>query len=195
MSKNGKNNGGGDGSSAKEVRDMQDRYAEARIAGNGKDAAKAIAGYAPTGTDIEKPGSQCSARIRMALQKKGIDEDSLAGEYAAGISLAKQEGSRDQNLMAHVQYLKSICYLLGYGRKETPTVAVQINNNPSLSQDLAAGEIAELTRLLREEISGRDAGGVHEADVIDGDSKPHPGVGKPASDVRQAGGGGGARSW
>src|SRR6185295_279107 len=136
------------------------KYAEARVAGAGEKEAKEIAGYAES-TRINKieRSHTVSKEIRRVLEEKGITDETLAAEYAKGMELAKQDGSKDKNLSAHAQYLKQLGFLLGHS-KNTPSVAVQINNHSGTSKQLEPGRVERLVELLEAELSRRDVDGV-----------------------------------
>lgn len=167
------------------------KYAEARVDGKNGEESKRIAGYSETTHphQIEKPGSLASNKIREVLEKRGINEEWLAKEYEDGIELSKRDGAKDKSLMAHVQYLRSIGYLLGH-HKQSPSVAVQINNHPAETKPVDLGTVKELFRLVEEELGRREPGAVLSGSAGASDPKPFDGVDSPVIDAQDIGGGG-----
>lgn len=172
--------------SAEEVDKMQDLYVAARLDGNSQKDSREIAGYGKTNNNnLEAPGHPVREKIDAALKAKGIDVDFLAKEYSEGIQMARVDGARDKDLNSHAQYLKQLGFLMGFA-KQQPSVAVQINNtNPQpSSSEIDPAAVARLVDLVREEITMRDSGGVHESHSGDADSQTHPGMDRPSEETR-----------
>lgn len=188
---------GGNGKTAKEIQEMQDKYVEARINGHTVKESTEIAGYGSgvQANKIERLGGQVHNKMVRALADRGITEESIASEYVKGIEESKKSGAKERDLNAHVQYLKQLGYLLGY-HKQGPQVAVQINNtqqapefDPSRIGELV-NEVSGLIEFLQEEISSRKSGGVHEGDIRTQDTAAHPGVVDATTEAQAPSGGG-----
>ena len=156
---------------------QQNKYAAARLEGKSTEQAKAISGYSPntSSSNIERIGGPVHTKIVQALEAKGITDDFLATQYQQGIEASQRIGAREKDLHSHAQYLSQIGFLMGYA-KNTPSVAVQINNTTSANQGDDADTIAELLRLVGEEIELRQSGEVHEANSGIEDSASHTGM-------------------
>jgi len=168
------------------------KYAEARvIEGATPLEAKRIAGYADSTSQnkLEKPDSLAGRKISQILADEGINDEWLAKEYKVGIELSKRDGAKDKGLMAHVQYLRSIGYLLGH-HKSSPSVAVQINNHPAETKPVDLGTVKELFRLVEEELGRREPGTVFSGSPEPGDPKAHQRMDQPTIDAEDVGGGG-----
>ena len=184
---------------------MAEKYVEARIEGHNKKKSKEIAGYAEgtKTTDIERPGGPVARKMLDALKKKGIDENYLAKEYVEGIDLAKQPDAKGRDGNAHAKYLFQVAHLLGYGKKENPQVAIQVNNGKqseeldedsirrsiAKTEELAEG-FARLTKMVEKAIGDRNASGVSEGDSGTGNPPSHSRVVEPIIEAEEAGGGG-----
>lgn len=163
--------------------EAQDLYVKARIDGKTKSEAKEIAGYSQ-GTHaryIERPGSPIANKMQKALEARGIDEEYLAKNYEEGIAEARSAQGRVGDYNAYFKGLLQLSYLLGYGRKENPTVAIQLNDNRSISIDQGTIEgsldrLQALTGILEGRTSEDQAGGIHEADSGAKDWSASPGV-------------------
>lgn len=163
-----------------ECEKMADKYVEARLAGKPRIEARTIAGYSEKThiRQIERKDGPVANKMSEALEKRGITEEMLAQEYAEGLAQSKQPGAKNADYASHAKYLFQLGTLLGYGRKEVPAVAVQINNGASEAPDSRrleelAGRLEGLLGALEEEIGSRGAEELHEGDPGAGDSKAH----------------------
>lgn len=162
----------------------QDKYVDARLEGHSKIESTELAGYA-AGTkpsQVDHPGSPAALKLEKALAERGLNEEFLAKEYAEGIQAAKQPGAREKDLNAYSQLLKQLGFLMGHGKRETPQVAVQINNGVSRPEDDAPAtrdliaEVAALVTVLASQVGKDQQLGVH-------DGNPGPASGKASSRV------------
>jgi len=167
---------------------MEDRYLAARFEGREPRDAARIAGYSENTkiNEIERVGGPVDRKLQAALQKARMDEEWLVGEYEKGIE--KVMGA-DPNFdgQAHAKYLLQLSYLMGHGKRNTPAVAVQINNQPGGKAGCVDGDdperLADLiseTRNLLEDVRAvlrqNGPGDVHEGDSALNDAGTHPGV-------------------
>lgn len=174
--------------------DMAKTYAEAVVV-NGlkpREAAR-VAGYSENTkiAEIERKGGPAELKIRAALEAHGIDETSLAKEYAEGLRRSKEDGAKDRDHNAHAKYLLQLGYLLGHGRS-APSVAVQINQGAAVSDDPDGlkgllGLIAERLEAVETEICRRDVPGVHDRDAGPSDAAAHDGVVEAAEGEPESG--------
>jgi len=180
------------------TKERAERYIEKRTQGlKARDAARQ-AGYSDlTRIDqIERIGGPVATRMAQALQKKGIDEDYVAGKYKEYLDLCKEDGAKQKDLNAASQLLRNLGFLLGYGTKG-PQVAVQINNNQGRSEeddpagvrDLAE-QIGELVKMVKTEVSNRDASSLPPGDTGTGHSQAHQGVVELTPEEQEDGSGG-----
>ncbi len=185
-----------------ETEKKQDRFVKA-IVDHKKSptAARDIAGYSDRThvRSILRPDGPVYRKVRAALAKKGITIDTWANEYADGLRLAKTPGSRDLNLNAHAQYQKQLGQFFSDGPpKETPQVAVQINNTNG--SDVGGDDPARAERLERQmqaliaaieaEEERRRSGEVHAERPGVGDAGACPGVVDVVADEEEPLGGG-----
>lgn len=162
------------------VNKMATKYVEARIAGRSKKESKRIAGYAPTTKiqNIERPGGPVANKMVEALEAHGITEERIAAEYAEGLEKSKQPGAREADFNSHSKYLLQLAYLKGYGKKDAPAVALQINTGTSREDDSGrlegfAERLDWLLGALEKEIGRREPGGLHAGDPGDQNSQAH----------------------
>ena len=183
----------------KVIEKLQDKYVEARLAGNTKQASAKIAGYAPTTKEsqIEKPGSPAHEKIIAALAARGLDESYLAGAYAKGIPESITPKGKTGDYNAYFKGLLQLGYLLGHGKRDTPAALVQINTGGGLGLDPErSAELLERVEAVCKALEARagDVGlrGVHEGVLGDEDPGACEGMGEPAPEPQELGGGGGA---
>lgn len=178
----------------------QKKYVEARIEGKTGEEAKKIAGYAKGYTvgNLQATGGAVDTLMAKTLKEKGITEEFLAEKYIKGLELAYSDGAREKDVNGAAQLLKQLGYLLGYGRREVPSVAVQINNGPSgpvddpgTTRELIA-EIAGLVEVLQVQVGKDQQHGVHAGDSGAANADAHTGMVEPSGQASPSGGGGGA---
>lgn len=132
---------------------MQDKYVEAKLAGHTKAESRSIAGYAPVTqtAQIERPNGPVALKLAKALQERGIDEDFLVDKYQKGLEESPTERGRLGDYNAYFKGLSQLGMLMGYGRRENPAVAIQLNDNRSLQVDPGAvqGSIERLASLAK----------------------------------------------
>lgn len=158
-------------------KEMQETYVAQVVDGTDRREAARIAGYSDKTPlyQIERPGGPVDSSIKKALAERGINDSFLSTEYSEGIDMAKKDGAKNKDLNAHAQYLKQLAYLLGHG-KNTPSVAVQINNNHAgpvqpladLTPDgarEALQRVLAVIEVLGQEIGRRKSAGVSEQDI------------------------------
>ena len=178
------NNHGGNGKTGPEVRAQQIRFIEAAATNaiSAEDAALK-AGYSAAYAD--QPGEILSAARRSgalqeALSKHGLDENYLVGEYKEAVRMAGEDGAKNKDLNAKAQLLKNLGFLMGHGKRETPQVAVQINNSVGKGEAPLddARTIEVLKRIIGEEISTRESTGLSEQSTnpVDTEVQAHSGV-------------------
>ena len=176
----------------------QEKYVEARVLqGKTQEQAKAFAGYS-VGTspaNIEK-----NPRVRSlmddALERKGITEDYIAEQYKNGLEASLRDGAKEKDLNATAQLLRGLTFLKGYGKKEVPSVAVQINNgtmggvNDSSPTAEQLDEVKAAIELLAAAVGHDQSRGFLKGDIGIGDSPACPGVDSPSTSEAEDGGGG-----
>lgn len=183
-----------------EIAVAAEKYVEAKISGSNGAEARKISGYAPSTSvhHIEKPGGPVDTLMAQRLKEKGINEAFLADKYLEGLSIAYSPGAKDKDVNGAAQLLRQLAHLLGYGRKETPSVAVQINNGasspgnePTATRELIA-EIAGLAEILKSQVGKDQQLGVHEGDIGTSDADAYTGMAEHPGETPDAGGRGGA---
>ena len=179
------------------MKSAEDKYVKARVSGSSGKEARDIAGYSKNSgiKDLEGVGTPIYNKLQIALEKKNINADFLADEYIDGIKLSKTTKHTQCN--AHVKYLSQLGELLGYGKKEAPTIAIQQNfgaptpedsgpvlDDPGSIEELISRNM-ELLKAVEREVGLRINADVHatESKVID--SEACPGVDMPSDDGRQ----------
>jgi len=182
------------GRTREDLAQMRQKYISLRMSGNSREKACELAGFNPNSrSDVER---NVKKEILSELDCIGLDEAGLAMEYAWAMDKVRQA---DPNFdgQAYAKLLLQVGYLRGHGAKESPTVAVQINNNSGPSQVSDPRAVGELARLVAEELSRRDAAGVsgERPDVAGGseilaEAETHSGVVPPGGDGIETPGGG-----
>lgn len=183
-----------------EIKAAQDKFVEAKLMGASSAEAADMAGYSPNTPpgQIEK-SPRVRALIEKALLEHQMDENWLVGQYKTGMEQSLAEGAKDRDHNAHAQYLKNLGFLMGYGNKSGPSVAVQINNNPGERESAEpcptselVAEVGALVKVLKDQIGSAGSGGVHADGAGAADSGACAGVVEPAQEPEASGGGGGA---
>lgn len=178
---------------------MQEAYVEARVSGLSPTEAKSIAGYSESTnkTQIERIGGPVHTLMVKALSVAGITEDWVANKYHEAVTKGLEGANNEErDLNSVMQGLKQIGFLMGYA-KNNPTVAVQINNGTQgsgVDESAATREDIEYLKGLIEDLAeqvGRDqSSGLLPRNIGATDPGTHQGVGEPASDQTETGGGG-----
>lgn len=174
---------------AEEAKTAQSKYVEAKLEGKtGKDAALA-AGYSigSNPSNIERVGGPVHTLMVQKLKEKGIDEEYVAGKYKEALESSLKKGAKDKDLNGASQLLRGLTWLMGYGKSNAPTVAVQINNNqggrveddPIPTRELVA-EVSALVEILNSEVSRDRSTRIYEASIVPPDANAHEGVDQPA---------------
>ena len=122
-----------------DVEKMQQAYVGEIVKGATKEKAKEVAGYSQKTHPYQIETPKVVSKIVEELKRQGITEERLAQEYREGIEASKKPGAREADHNAHAKYLLQLGYLLGYGKKDAPSVAVQINNNQPGVPDAGSG--------------------------------------------------------
>lgn len=178
-----------------EVNKMQDVYVEKRLAGVAAGEAKLLAGYSTTThvSQIERAGGPVAEKLRLAMEKYGLDEDFLSKEYSEGIIASKGRDAREKDLNAHAQYLKQMGFLMGHGKRNEPTVAVQINNQSGsapLEDPRRIGDLIEqvtvLLKGIETELSRREPAALREGDTPTTDAGTLAGMDTPVGGTQEA---------
>lgn len=182
-----------------EVKKMQQIYVDERLAGVAPADAKRLAGYSERThvNQIERPGGPVDLKLREAMDKYGLNEDFLAKEYSEGIAASKELRARDKDLNAHAQYLKQMGFLMGHGKRNEPTVAVQINNSTGGSQIEDPRRIGDLIQQvtvllegIKNELGGREPATLREGDTSTTNTGSLDGVGETPGGIPETGSGG-----
>lgn len=175
----------------------QDAYVANVMAGMPKTQAAIKAGYSaenPNIHQIERPGGPVESKLLKALDAAGLDENKMAQMFNQVFTEAPTEKGRSGDYGAVVKALYTLATLRGYGKRESPAVAVQINNaapNGPL-EGIDQGTARKLIDLVEAELRQRESAGVHEGNSHPSpqDSQAHSGMDSAPTDAQEIDSGG-----